>query len=154
MPLLDHFHPPVSSLDAWVNFHGLWASTILMHLNGRVLPMPYKSQQQIHVGPNIVIDVATFEQQEEESLFSGYDPSGNGDGEGGVATLPQVYAPPGGVGADAEQELSGRVPASAAVATGRAQSHHGDGALAGADRVQHDALRRRLSEAERRGVHE
>ena len=94
MPLLDHFHPPVSSLDAWVNFHGLWASTILMHLNGRVLPMPYKSQQQIHVGPNIVIDVATFEQQEEESLFSGYDPSGNGDGEGGVATPPQVYAPP------------------------------------------------------------
>ena len=39
--------------------------------------------------------MATFEEQEEESLFSGlgdYDPSNNGDG--GVATLPQVYAPP------------------------------------------------------------
>lgn len=95
MPLLDHFHPPVSSRKGWEGVHHAWAVMITEHLNGGVMPKPFESEPQIHVGPNIDIDVATFEEQEEESLFSGfdgYDPSSNGDG--GVATLPQVYAPP------------------------------------------------------------
>ena len=28
MPLLDHFHPPVSERRSWEGFHGLWAAAL------------------------------------------------------------------------------------------------------------------------------
>ena len=56
----------------------------------------------------------------------------------------------GGVEPDAQQELPGRLPATAAVAAGGAQGDHGDGAQAGADRLQPDALRGRLHASRRR----
>jgi hypothetical protein len=33
MPLLDHFHPPLSKQRHWDSFHGAWAEAIAWHLN-------------------------------------------------------------------------------------------------------------------------
>jgi hypothetical protein len=92
VPLLDHFHPPVSSRKAWEGFHGLWSGYIAVQLNSGVLPDPFESEPGVHVGPLIEIDVATFEPDEDPSLFNGVHH--DDDHGGGVATLPQVYAPP------------------------------------------------------------
>lgn len=91
MPLLDHFHPPVSSRKAWEGFHQSWATLIAHHLNGRVLTPPFESEPGVHIGPTVEVDVATFEQEEGPSLLGRNPDDGNG---GGVATLPQVFAPP------------------------------------------------------------
>jgi Protein of unknown function (DUF4058) len=91
MPLLDHFHPPVSSRKAWEGFQQTWATLIALRLNGQVLAPPFESEPGVHLGPLVEVDVATFEEDEEPSLFNGVHDTGNG---GGVATLPQVYAPP------------------------------------------------------------
>src|SRR5260370_36149809 len=58
----------------------------------------------------------------------------------------------GGVEPGAEPELPRRLLAAAALPAGRPQGDHGDGAQAGADRVQHHALRRGLHEADRGGL--
>jgi hypothetical protein len=72
MPLLDHFHPPVSS-SPWESFHTRWATAIGNHLRG-VLPRGYRTRIMVHLGA-----------QGEE--FS------NGPvGEGGLAV--QTWAPP------------------------------------------------------------
>jgi hypothetical protein len=91
VPLLDHFHPPVSSRKAWEGFHHTWAATITLRLNGQVLAAPFESEPAVHFGPSVEVDVATFEEDEEPSLFSG---NGHENGNGGVATLPQVFPPP------------------------------------------------------------
>jgi len=38
MPLLDHFHPPLSDERSWEGFHGEWAGMIVRHLNDDVPP--------------------------------------------------------------------------------------------------------------------
>jgi len=38
MPLLDHFHPPLSDRRQWHAFHHVWASVIALDLNGRLPP--------------------------------------------------------------------------------------------------------------------
>lgn len=38
MPLLDHFHPPLSRSHPWRSFHGAWASAMARLLNAGVLP--------------------------------------------------------------------------------------------------------------------
>ena len=38
MPLLDHFHPPLSRTHPWRGFHGAWAAAVARLLNGGVLP--------------------------------------------------------------------------------------------------------------------
>ncbi len=62
MPLLDHFHPPVSSLRHWESFHGRWAHAIADALN-RVLPPNYFSEAQATVGGSVEVDVATQEER-------------------------------------------------------------------------------------------
>jgi hypothetical protein len=81
MPLLDHFHPPLSLERRWESFHAAWAGALADALN-RHLPEGYFAEEQTHAGANIEIDVATFERAA---------PAANG---GAVATLPQVWAPP------------------------------------------------------------
>ncbi len=59
MPLLDHFHPPLSRTHPWRGFHGAWAAAIARLLNARVLPAGYYAVPFLdHDGP-VVIDVAT-----------------------------------------------------------------------------------------------
>jgi hypothetical protein len=88
MPLLDHFHPPLSQQRHWSSFHGFWAATIGEHLNQKLLPQGYFAEMQVHLGSGIEIDVGTFEKG-----GNGNEGEKEADGNGcGVAVLP--WAPP------------------------------------------------------------
>src|SRR4051812_46863899 len=58
MPLLDHFHPPVSERRSWEGFHGLWAAALVEKLNRDVLGEEYFADMQVHVGSQVEVDVA------------------------------------------------------------------------------------------------
>ena len=58
MPLLDHFHPPLSDRRDWHSFHHAWATILAVELN-RILPEDYFAAPSVQFG--IEIDVATFE---------------------------------------------------------------------------------------------
>jgi hypothetical protein len=47
MPLLDHFHPPVSQRRSWEGFHGLWAAALVEKLNQDVLAEEYFADMQV-----------------------------------------------------------------------------------------------------------
>jgi hypothetical protein len=83
MPLRDHFHPPLNTQRHWESFHHLWASVIVQHLMRR-LSLHYFAEPRVHLGANVEVDVATFEQ---ESTSSAAGETGNG-----IATA--VWAPP------------------------------------------------------------
>ena len=80
MPLLDHFHPPLSVSHPWKGFHSAWANAITNHLN-EVLPEGYYAIPEVPLGDQIEIDVASLEQ------------AGNGAAAGG-GTATAVWAPP------------------------------------------------------------
>src|SRR5882672_10559022 len=61
MPLLDHFHPPLSTERHWESFHTTWAGAIADALNERGLPEGYFAEEQLHPTARVEIDVATFE---------------------------------------------------------------------------------------------
>ena len=54
MPLLDHFHPPLSRERHWESFHGTWAGAIADALN-RVLPRGYFAEELTHAGAGNII---------------------------------------------------------------------------------------------------
>jgi Protein of unknown function (DUF4058) len=84
MPLLDHFHPPLSPRRHLESFHVNWAGAIADALNETLLPKGYFAEEHAQLGPWVEIDVATF--TESESL---------GPRAGGSATvLSRVWAPP------------------------------------------------------------
>jgi hypothetical protein len=60
MPLLDHFHPPLSERRKWHSFHHAWAAVIAFDLNRR-LPAGYFADPSAQYG--IEIDVAAFEEE-------------------------------------------------------------------------------------------
>jgi len=74
MPLLDHFHPPLSGRRHWESFHAQWASCIASSLN-EGLPDDYFAEAQVHAWPRIEVDVGTSRSP------------GTEDRNGGVATL-------------------------------------------------------------------
>lgn len=86
MPLLDHFRPPVQDILTWEELHGAWAPAIALHLNRKWLPREFVAKGKTHAGPNIEVDVATFQH---EQLPGG--PLCNGEG---VATLAKSWVPP------------------------------------------------------------
>jgi hypothetical protein len=61
MPLLDHFHPPLSVSHPWKGFHSAWANAITNQLN-EVLPEGYYAIPEVPLGDQIEIDVASLEQ--------------------------------------------------------------------------------------------
>src|SRR3954451_2437780 len=85
MPLLDHFHPPLSAERRWESFHSNWATKIADALTERWLPPNYIAEEHVHLGPSVEIDVATFAQE-----------SAKGEENTGiVSTLgPKVWSPP------------------------------------------------------------
>jgi hypothetical protein len=86
MPLLDHFHPPLSLERHWESFHAAWSGSLADALN-RVLPLGYFAEEQTHAGAGVEIDVATMEGAQEGAARGGNGPA--------VATLPpQVWSPP------------------------------------------------------------
>jgi hypothetical protein len=82
MPLLDHFHGPLSEERSWEAFHAAWAGSLCDDLNRR-LPEGYFAEEQTHAGAGVEIDVATWESQSAAA--------------GNTATTvlePTVWAPP------------------------------------------------------------
>src|SRR6185369_1621706 len=82
MPLLDHFHPPLSVERHWESFHSSWATKLADALTERWLPPEYIAEENVHRGASVEIDVATFERE---------------SAEGGVALATmrsKVWAPP------------------------------------------------------------
>jgi hypothetical protein len=59
VPLLDHFHPPLSLERRWESFHSSWATKIADALTERWLPPNYIAEEHAHLGPSVEIDVAT-----------------------------------------------------------------------------------------------
>ena len=86
MPLLDHFHPPLSTQRHWESFFAAWAGALADALNERWLPDGYFAEEQVHPSARVEIDVATFEAA---SQLPGSRP------EAGVATAPsRLWVPP------------------------------------------------------------
>src|SRR5579872_2120022 len=86
MPLLDHFHAPLSAERRWESFHSSWATRIADALTEHWLPANYIAEEHVHMGPSVEIDVGTFERAPLPSQES------NG---GSVATRStQTWAPP------------------------------------------------------------
>src|SRR5437588_12305790 len=59
MPLLDHFHPPLSERRHWHSFHNSWATYLSSQLNA-LLPEGYFAEANVQYG--VEIDVAAFEE--------------------------------------------------------------------------------------------
>lgn len=70
MPLLDHFHPPLTPARTWESFHALWAAAMVERLNRALLPPGYFAETQVHVGSRVEVDVASFEAADSESRGS------------------------------------------------------------------------------------
>src|SRR5271156_5766348 len=81
MPLLDHFHPPLSENRHWESFHTSWANEIMATLNQGVLPPGYFAETQVHFGSRVEVDVATLE---------GGDPRPRPEANGGVAVATEL----------------------------------------------------------------
>jgi hypothetical protein len=84
MPLLDHFHPPLSEDRHWESFHAAWASYLAEDLNRR-LPERYFAEELTHAGAVVEIDVGTFE---------GSARTAGTDGSATATLPPQVWTPP------------------------------------------------------------
>jgi hypothetical protein len=81
MPLLDHFHPPLSLERPWEGIHSTWASTIATQLNQDLLPAEYFAMPLVTLGGGVQVDVSTFQISEQPESTNG-----------GVVT--QIWAPP------------------------------------------------------------
>lgn len=79
MPLLDHFHPPLSDRRHWHSFHNSWATYLSSQLNS-VLPEGYFAEANVQFG--VEIDVAAFE-----------EPTAAVSGTGWVPPSPQTSVP-------------------------------------------------------------
>lgn len=84
MPLLDHFHPPISTTRHWESFHAAWAAEIMRTLNRSVLPAGCFAETQVHFGSRVEVDVA--------SLHLNGTPATPPASGGGVAVA--TWAPP------------------------------------------------------------
>ena len=60
MPLLDHFHPPLSRTHPWRGFHGAWAAAMARLLNAGVLPPGYYAVPFLDRDGPVEIDVGTL----------------------------------------------------------------------------------------------
>jgi hypothetical protein len=64
MPLLDHYHLPLSRTHPWRAFHGAWAAAMARLLNAGVLPSGYYAVPFLDRDGPIEIDVATLHSSE------------------------------------------------------------------------------------------
>lgn len=71
MPLLDHFHPPLSELRHWHSFHNSWATYLSSRLNA-LLPDGYFAEANVQYG--VEIDVAAFEEPAAKTPSAGWTP--------------------------------------------------------------------------------
>jgi hypothetical protein len=89
MPLLDHFHPPLSETRKWEGFHSHWTSSLAAQLNAGLLPPHHFAEPQVSHG-RIEVDVAA-----DRLPGNGAAPGLASASSGGVATLAApVWSPP------------------------------------------------------------
>jgi hypothetical protein len=86
MPLLDHFHPPVSTNCPYESFHSGWATRLADVLNEQWLGRDFLALEYTHAGPSLEIDIATFERP-----LTARPAPRNGPQ---TVTLPRTWAPP------------------------------------------------------------
>jgi hypothetical protein len=67
MPLLDHFHPPLSKRRHWQNFHSAWANALRDQLNRGMLPPGFVAEVNISLASQIEVDLGAFEEVDEAS---------------------------------------------------------------------------------------
>ena len=84
MPLLDHFHAPVSERRTWEGFHGLWVAALVEKLNRDVLGQDYFADMQVHIGSQVEVDIATLTEARATAERSA----------GTTTALTQAWAPP------------------------------------------------------------
>jgi hypothetical protein len=89
MPLLDHFHPPLSQMRKCEGFHSHWTSSLAAQLNAGVLPPDHFAEPQVSHG-RIEVDVAT-DRLPGNGAASGSLPTSSG-GEGTLAA--PIWSPP------------------------------------------------------------
>jgi hypothetical protein len=82
MPLLDHFHPPLSKRRHWQNLHSAWANALRDQLNGGLLPPRFVAEVNVSLGSQVEVELGAFEEAEGNHAS---------DAAGGVA----LWAPPG-----------------------------------------------------------
>ncbi len=87
MPLLDHFHPPVSERRRWEGFHGMWAAALVEKLNQDVLADEYFADMHVHIGSQVEVDIATLEE-------SGEAVGPRGGGTATKTVVASAWAPP------------------------------------------------------------
>src|SRR4051794_30135558 len=92
MPLLDHFHPPLSVRRHWESFYSFWACAVADSLNAGRLPADFFAEIQIHVGSRVEVDVGTFNELIENANGES-TPSAPSSGGTATMTAP-VWAPP------------------------------------------------------------
>lgn len=93
MPLLDHFHPPLSLRRKWEGIHSLWAGAITASLNAGLLPRDHFAEPQVSVG-RVEVDVAT-QHEEGQGQGNAIPPATPPPSGGEVATLAaRAWAPP------------------------------------------------------------
>src|SRR5437016_4867661 len=78
MPILDHFHPPLSIRRNSDSFHTTWTVCLGDALTA-LLPESYLVEVQTQVGAAGEIDVATFDEAQ---------PAKSGPSDSGVAVVP------------------------------------------------------------------
>jgi hypothetical protein len=91
MPLLDHFHLPLSAGRRWESFYSSWATKLADALTEHWLPPDFIAEEHANFGPSVEIAVATF----------GREASATAKAVGGTVTTmgPKVWAPPAADGA-------------------------------------------------------
>ena len=70
MPLLDHFHPPLSIERPWEGIHSTWASTIATQLNQDQLPAEYFAMPLVTLGGGVQVNVGTSQTSEQLRKYS------------------------------------------------------------------------------------
>jgi hypothetical protein len=83
MPLLDHFHRPLSDERSWESFHAMWAGKVVAMLNKGLLPPRYFAETQIHFGGRVEVDVATLQRE-------GTDAAADSNGGVAIATTTET----------------------------------------------------------------
>jgi hypothetical protein len=71
MPLVDHFHPPVSRTHHWESFHSRWAGTLADALNEQLPDPHYLVEVQVTVGSRIEADVLEWKLEDADARGNG-----------------------------------------------------------------------------------
>lgn len=85
MPVLDHFHPPLSNERFYSSFPHTWSASIARYLNRYLLPDGFFAVPNLQFGARVEMDVATFDE--------GRSTGSAGDMAVHVAPPPTVVAP-------------------------------------------------------------